>query len=126
MGLGNDPSKYAETHDDWNHNRLVVRAEGAGSFKFGDLDTEIYRRAIRVSMREGSFVLWDQRVVHGSSPNDSHNFRVAQFIKGFRRDKVGSGRLKRRTSLIAKHLELAGEETKQVVTPLGRKLFGLE
>lgn len=58
--LGGDEGKkrYAETHDDWRLSRLVVRNGGAGSFKFGDDDVAIHARAVRVTAREGSFVLW--------------------------------------------------------------------
>lgn len=35
-------------------------------------------------MRAGSFLLWNQLLVHGSCANNSANFRIAQFITGFR------------------------------------------
>lgn len=124
-GLRGDPSRFADAHDDWRRSRLVVRAGGAGSFKFGDDDAEIQRRAFRVAAREGSYVVWDQRLAHGTAPNDSSRARVAQFVKGFRKSKVSAGRLARRAERVRLEIEKAGAETEAAVSELGRKLFGL-
>ena len=77
-----DPTRYAENHEDWDKNRLVWRGAGAGSFKFG-ADDGVHRLKTRVPMREGSYLIWDQRVAHGSAPNASDRPRMAQFVKGF-------------------------------------------
>ena len=124
-GLRGDPSRFADAHDDWRRSRLVVRAGGAGSFKFGNDDAEIQRRAFRVAAREGSYVVWDQRLAHGTAPNDSSRARVAQFVKGFRKSKVSAGRLARRAERVRLEIEKAGAETEAAVSELGRKLFGL-
>ena len=125
-GLRGGPRAYADAHDDWRFSRLVARAGGAGSFKFGDDDLEIQRRAIRVAAREGSYVLWDQRVAHGTAPNDSSRARIAQFVKGFRKSGVSAGRARRRSERVRLEIQRAGAETRAVVSDLGRKLFGLE
>ena len=125
-GLRGDPSRFADAHDDWRRSRLVVRAGGAGSFKFGDDDAEIQKRAFRVAAREGSYVVWDQRLAHGTAPNDSSRARVAQFVKGFRKSKVSAGRLARRAERVRLEIEKAGAETEAAVSELGRKLFGLQ
>jgi ectoine hydroxylase-related dioxygenase (phytanoyl-CoA dioxygenase family) len=125
-GLGDDPKRFADAHDDWRFSRLVVRAGGAGSFKFGDDDFEIQSRAFRVAAKEGAYVLWDQRLVHGTAPNDSSRTRMAQFVKGFRKSKVSAGRLARRSERVRLEIHKAGAETEAAVSELGRKLFGLE
>ena len=84
-----DPARYAAAHEDWRANRLVWRGAGAGSFKFGSND-DVHRLKARVPMREGSFLIWDQRVAHGSAPNASDRPRMAQFVKGFRRSGAGA------------------------------------
>ena len=61
---------YVDAHDDKRRNHLVWRGDGAGSFKFGDNDAA-HRLKVRIPVREGSFLIWDQRVCHGSAPNDS-------------------------------------------------------
>jgi hypothetical protein len=124
-GLRGDPSRFADAHDDWRRSRLVARAGGAGSFKFGDDDAEIQKRAFRVAAREGSYVVWDQRLAHGTAPNDSSRARVAQFVKGFRKSKVSAGRLARRAERVRLEIGKAGAETQAAVSELGRKLFGL-
>ena len=125
-GLRGDPRRFADAHDDWRFSRLVVRAGGAGSFKFGDDDAEIQKRAFRVAAREGSYVLWDQRTAHGTAPNDSSRARVAQFVKGFRRSGVSAERARRRSERVRLEIQRAGAETRAVVSDLGRKLLGLE
>ena len=86
-----DPAWYAAAHEDWRANRLVWRGAGAGSFKFGSNDG-VHRLKARVPMREGSFLIWDQRVAHGSAPNASDRPRMAQFVKGFLRRGAGAAR----------------------------------
>ena len=125
-GLRGDPRRFADAHDDWRFSRLVVRAGGAGSFKFGDDDAEIQKRAFRVAAREGSYVLWDQRTAHGTAPNDSSRARIAQFVKGFRKSGVSAGRARRRSERVRLEIQRAGAETRAVVSDLGRKLLGLE
>ena len=121
-----DPKRFADAHDDWRFSRLVVRAGGAGSFKFGDDDFEIQKRAFRVAAKEGAYVLWDQRLVHGTAPNDSNKTRMAQFVKGFRKSKVSEQRFARRSERVRLEIHKAGAETEAAVSELGRKLFGLE
>lgn len=104
-------------------NRLVWRGAGAGSFKFGSNDG-VHRLKVRVPMREGSFLIWDQRVAHGSAPNASDRPRMAQFVKGFRRSKAGAARLARRAARI--RVELARAGTAGEVSALGRRVFGLD
>ena len=104
-------------------NWLVPREGGGGSYKFTSSDP-IHKLARRVPLREGSMLVWDQRVVHGSAPNDSGNSRTAQFVKAFLRNKVSGGRVERRGRIVERELERAG--TKGVVTELGRRVFGLD
>ena len=118
-----DPAWYAAAHEDWRANRLVWRGAGAGSFKFGSNDG-VHRLKARVPMREGSFLIWDQRVAHGSAPNASDRPRMAQFVKGFRRSGAGAARLARRAARI--RVELARAGTAGEVSALGRRVFGLD
>lgn len=82
-------------------NRLVWRGQGAGSFKFSDFD-RIHTLKRRIPIRAGSLLVWDQRVVHGSQPNDSTNFRMAQFIKAFRVHRLPQERLRLRSKAVLK------------------------
>ena len=104
-------------------NRLVWRGAGAGSFKFG-ADDGVHRLKTRVPMREGSYLIWDQRVAHGSAPNASDRPRMAQFVKGFLRRGAGAARLKRRAARI--EVELARAGTSGEVSALGARVFGLD
>ena len=104
-------------------NRLVWRGAGAGSFKFGSNDG-VHRLKVRVPMREGSFLIWDQRVAHGSAPNASDRPRMAQFVKRFMRRGAGAARLARRAARI--RVELARAGTSGEVSALGWRVFGLD
>lgn len=72
-------------------------------------------------LREGDFLLWDQRVVHGSRPNDSERPRIAQFVRAFRRPPTVSAR---RRQVIEREMRAAG--SLELLTPLGRRVFGLD
>jgi len=74
---------------------LVWRGKGSGSYIFSPNDP-LHNFKQRVTMRSGSLLIWDQRVVHGSAQNNSNNFRIAQFIKAFRRQPIGDMRLRNR------------------------------
>jgi ectoine hydroxylase-related dioxygenase (phytanoyl-CoA dioxygenase family) len=82
-----------------------------------------YRQGMRVSMRAGSMVVWDQRMAHGSKPNSSPRFRSAQFIKLFPAHTVSSERARARSVVLRRQIRQARMEGE--VTELGRMLFGL-
>jgi len=44
-------------------------------------DDPLYRMSIRITAKAGSCIIWDQRTVHGSRPNNSDKQRYAQFFK---------------------------------------------
>lgn len=56
---------------------------------------ELLALSHRIPLRQGSVLIWDQRMMHGSSPNDSLRCRFAQFLKAFGVSHViaGDGRL---------------------------------
>lgn len=94
----------------------------------------LLERCSRVPMREGSVLIWDQTVAHGSQPNDSTNNRMAQFMKAFSRSKsfaaidskspASSSRLGRRAAAL--RLALPESGSLEHVSELGTTLFGLD
>eukprot|EP01125_Pyxidicula_operculata_P010993 TRINITY_DN3603_c0_g1_i1.p1 TRINITY_DN3603_c0_g1~~TRINITY_DN3603_c0_g1_i1.p1 ORF type:complete len:391 (+),score=72.70 TRINITY_DN3603_c0_g1_i1:173-1345(+) len=85
----------------------------------------IRQHGIRVAMRAGSIVVWDQRTPHGGCPNNSDRIRAAQFIKMYpRQSPLQCDFLAnvRQASLI-KQIQKA--DFLNEVTPLGMNLFGL-
>jgi hypothetical protein len=62
----------------------------------------IFKSAIRISMRKGAIVLWNQMVPHGSFRNKSNNIRVAQFLKMFPSNTFSDKRKIKRVKLIEK------------------------
>lgn len=83
----------------------------------------LQQQAIRVPMRQGSVVIWDQRTPHGSSSNRSGNFRAAQFIRMFPAE-ISPERAARRARALARELREAGMPM-ELVTDHGRRVFGL-
>lgn len=118
------PMNLYTNHSDTRVNRLVWRGHGAGSFKFSELDP-IHLLKQRVSLRAGSFLVWDQRIVHGSASNDSSNVRMAQFIKAFRRTSISSEQFLSRSKAIRKHMEMAGTLKLDVLTEDALQVLGL-
>lgn len=86
-------------------------------------DLPIHKHALRITARAGSIILWDQRVPHGSAPNNSPNPRFAQFIKVFPAFENEERFQGRRKAVLGK-IKDAG--FLRNVTPLGNFLFGLE
>eukprot|EP01112_Ceratiomyxa_fruticulosa_P021297 TRINITY_DN7437_c0_g2_i1.p1 TRINITY_DN7437_c0_g2~~TRINITY_DN7437_c0_g2_i1.p1 ORF type:complete len:379 (-),score=87.38 TRINITY_DN7437_c0_g2_i1:186-1322(-) len=95
------------------YNNFIVLPEGE----------PIQGQAIRITCRAGSVVIWDQRVAHGSSPNNSDKARYAQFFKIFPSAPMNPERKEARTLKIAQMIESAG--CVDQITELGKKMFGL-
>lgn len=51
---------------------------------------ELLKDSVRVSMRAGSVLIWNQTLAHGTQPNKSRENRMAQFLKAFSRSHVFS------------------------------------
>jgi ectoine hydroxylase-related dioxygenase (phytanoyl-CoA dioxygenase family) len=84
--------------------------------------------AQRVPMRAGSVLIWDQTMVHGSSPNEgSGQCRMAQFLKAFPgRAAISPERLQKRADALLKALAKRGIDVDTDITEVGRKAFGLD
>jgi len=81
----------------------------------------LQKMAVRVSMRQGSVVIWDQRTPHGSTFNDSQNFRAAQFVKMFP-DEISPQRAARRADALRAIVRKKGFEP--FLSQTGRAVFG--
>ncbi len=112
----------AEAGDD-SRPWLIPRAAGGGSFKFAPSDP-LVAQAQRVALRAGSLLIWDQRTAHGARGNDSGRPRFAQFVKAFRVCHVSDARVRARAAAVARETRAAG--TWESITPLGRRVFGLD
>ncbi|CAF2858279.1 unnamed protein product [Rotaria sp. Silwood2] len=89
---------------------------------------ELYAAACHISSRTGSAILWDQRIMHGSRANCSLRPRYAQFFKMFPAEHpaMTSERAERRREAILAKLKLVNIDSEVNLSPMGRKLFGLE
>ena len=89
--------------------------------------------AHRIAMREGSVLIWDQRVLHGTSPNHSTKCRLAQYMKAGPRDLTYQTsndqgvdeRLIRRTKALVQELEKTNAN-KVVSDDIGKYVFALD
>jgi hypothetical protein len=85
-------------------------------------------RPCRVPSREGSVVIWDARLAHGSRANNSAHARFVQFIKVFPRTNLPQQctASANRSKALAAHVRRAQEEDPSfVLTDVGRRMFGL-
>eukprot|EP01102_Stenamoeba_stenopodia_P014460 TRINITY_DN4804_c0_g1_i1.p1 TRINITY_DN4804_c0_g1~~TRINITY_DN4804_c0_g1_i1.p1 ORF type:complete len:378 (-),score=72.37 TRINITY_DN4804_c0_g1_i1:232-1365(-) len=92
------------------------------SYSF-DASDPLQKYAIRISMRQGSLVIWDQKIPHGSKPNKSSRFRAAQFLRMFPAETVVPARAKARAAAVRN--ELANLPREFVVSANGMRVFGL-
>ena len=80
---------------------------------------------LRIPMRAGSLVIWDQRTPHGSHPNNSSNSRFAQFLKVFPAHPIDAKRAANRAAAVREMMSKCGFG-KEELTELGISMFGLE
>lgn len=98
------------------------REGGGGTFKFSGRDP-LWLLQRRVPVRAGSLVLWDTLLAHGSRPNASANFRIAQFVRGFRAGQMSPSRAEARAESTRMHLQASG--VLPSLGPLAPHVFGV-
>jgi ectoine hydroxylase-related dioxygenase (phytanoyl-CoA dioxygenase family) len=82
--------------------------------------------AQRIPMRAGSVLIWDQTVVHGSSPNTgTGQCRMAQFVKAFPAACIESTRLALRSQAVVRNLVDNGVDIGGL-TDEAKKAFGID
>lgn len=89
---------------------------------------EMYAGACHIASRAGSAILWDQRTLHGSRANASRRPRFAQFFKMFPAEhpSMTPERAELRGKAILRKLSGAQIDPDTDLTPLGKKIFGIE
>lgn len=102
---------------------MVSQADERNSLVFAN-DDPVQRLAIRIPMRAGSLVIWDQRTPHGARPNNSERMRCAMFLRMFPAVPMDPHRAEARAHTLA--AEIANSNFSHELTDLGRKLFGLD
>ncbi|KYQ91451.1 putative phytanoyl-CoA dioxygenase [Tieghemostelium lacteum] len=87
----------------------------------------VHKQAIRITARAGSLVLWDQKTAHGSTFNNSHRPRMAQFIKMFKKDLLPKETLQRRSEQIKlKYSKNVNEDVLSKLSQQQRNILGLD
>ena len=114
------------TFDNWIQNGEAdegQRREGPMQYKFDD-QQPVQSLAQHPNLRRGSLLIWEQRVVHGSTPNKSSTSRMAVPIRAFKREALSQKRAMERGRAIEKQIGACGFGGE--LTVLGRKVFGLD
>ncbi len=114
--------QWAEALGTWERNRVGQRRRG-NAFVFGNPFDPIHKLMRRVTLRRGSLLLWNQMTVHGAVPNASSNFRVAQFVRGFRAGEMTPSRARRRGAAVRRELDRAGVQEEQLDTAMAAHVF---
>ncbi len=63
--------------------RPFVTFNSENNINENNIENDLLNNAIRITMREGSVLMWHQTVFHGTQPNRSGTCRLAQFLKSF-------------------------------------------
>lgn len=113
---------WSEALGRWEDNRVGQRRRG-NAFVFANPRDPIHALMKRVHMRAGSLLLWNQMTVHGATPNASCNFRIAQFVRGFRAGEMTLERKQARAAAVRMELKQAGVLGQ--LTPLAEHVFGV-
>ena len=80
--------------------------------------------AQRITMRAGSIAIWNQRTIHGSKHNQSHKYRLVQFIRMFPRHAIQcKKRAAKRACSVFRNLPKSFLENGEL-TSIGQNLFG--
>lgn len=98
----------------------------AGLYRFSPRsanDCRFISSPVRVPVPAGSLIIWDQRLAHGTLPNESERMRLIQFMKVFPRRIVTKERYQARGAALTAILAECGFHE---ITDVGRSVFGLE
>mmetsp|Transcript_30030 Transcript_30030/g.61273 ORF Transcript_30030/g.61273 Transcript_30030/m.61273 type:complete len:358 (-) Transcript_30030:217-1290(-) len=100
------------------------RIKGPMQYRVGACDL-LQPFAQHLTLRKGSLLIWDQRCVHGSTPNRSPSFRAAIPIRFFNANVLRDQekRAKDRANEVSRQIDAVGFGN--FVSPLGRQVFGL-
>lgn len=101
-------------------NTLGTMTDPECRYKF-QVNHPFQKFAQRITCREGSLVIWDQRCIHGTRGNISETPRFVQFIKMFSNENIHKKRLNSRKRFIENKLKNIGFNP----TKIGKIVFGL-
>jgi hypothetical protein len=105
--------------------KLVGGSRGVASHSFAKNSELFTKRAVRIPMRRGSIVIWNQLMPHGSKHNSSNRWRAAQFVRMFPRASMVESRAKSRALCVQRQLFRHPRGTVDV-SPIGMQVFGLQ
>jgi len=75
---------------DWARDNEHHKTEFKGrNFVDVPVDDLIRKEIVKIPMRAGSLFIWNSQLPHGNYPNDSHKFRMVQYIKMIPADNDG-------------------------------------
>ena len=115
-----NPGMWPLLHDDFT--AMVV---GPQQYKF---DKKLADQAIRVNLRAGSLMIWNQRLIHGSTPNlmtTPDRIRVAIPIRAFSKQILIEQPKRAKNRARAIRREIKENRFESELTALGRQVFGL-
>ncbi|KAM9971662.1 hypothetical protein ACTFIW_011645 [Dictyostelium discoideum] len=112
---------------EWTLNNAQIKEQYGYHSNFVCIEpgNPLYGRAIRVTARHGSLILFNQKLLHGSSPNNNHRPRMAMFLKMFGSNQIPKETLERRQESIKKSIE-KNKINIDHLNELQRKTLGLE
>jgi hypothetical protein len=116
---------FHHSFEDWLKGFPSADDSPGGLYRFSSAsrnDTRFVTETVRVPAPAGSLILWEQRLAHGTRPNDSDRARCIQFLKMFPRRIVSRERSRARQRALA---AIFRERGFNEVTAVGETVFGL-
>jgi hypothetical protein len=118
---------FPSVFDDWRAEHKWQNAKEVGSYNFNINDKNDMKYlgkfpSTRISAAAGTLIIWNQKMPHGSRPNESDRPRCAQFVKVFPRLLFTKSRLECRRKVLTRLFK----EAKFRPSPIGRIVFGLD
>lgn len=109
--------KYFST---WLEVQENNQERGMGQYRF-DRSHWFYSLSRRIPVRAGVATFWDQRVAHGSRPNNSCRARAVMMCKMFPKTYLPREQRRFRRKVLRKHIE--GFRTRGLLTEHGKRVF---
>lgn len=116
--------KFPSSFDEWlSEKEFGDKIVGLFNFNNRDkVDMKYIHSPIRVPVPQGSIIIWNQKMAHGTRPNSSDRPRAIQFIKMFPKRTFSEKRLKCRSKALRK---LFAQNKFTSISKIGKIVFDI-
>jgi hypothetical protein len=117
---------FVKKYDEWLKGYLENNKNvEVGSYKFSDKDKsdmKYVHSPVRISVPKGAIIIWNQKMAHGSKPNNSDRPRCAMFLKAMPMKFFSKEKYLGRQKLVTNMLKI---NKFNKISETGKIMFGL-